>query len=84
LQAFSNGKFVSIAQSAPDDPVAQDRIIQRAESLLGTQYDLIGFNCETFANLAQTGNGYSGQVLFLGILGVGDAVLLARALQKRS
>lgn len=58
---------------------AREQIIPRINQLLGTQYDLVNFNCEHFAEFIQTGKASSKQVgnailsvalgaLFLGLL----------------
>lgn len=52
---------------------ARQNIIPRINSLIGTQYDLINFNCEHFSELIQKGKAESKQVqnaFATGILGL--------------
>jgi len=51
---------------------ARNQIIAKINSLLGTQYDLVNFNCEHFAELIQNGSVKSKQVgnVFLGLLAI--------------
>lgn len=82
LSEFANGAPVYRRIAAPDDYFQQQAIVERAMSLIGKKYDLIKFNCEHFATLAQTGRAASPQLAglaLLGILGVFLAVSLRRA-----
>lgn len=72
---FANGD-VFIEQRAPAG--REDIVIWHARRLLGTQYDLLAFNCEHFANLVVTGKKESPQlqraVAWTGLLGLAAAV----------
>lgn len=68
--AFSNGQDVYVEREAPDDPAIQEAIVQRASKLVGSQYNLLFFNCEDFANYVQTGVPYSKQVIGLCLIGL--------------
>lgn len=70
FEEFSNSKPVFLEQASPNDQRAQEAIAQRALSLLGQEYDLVWFNCEDFANYAQTGTAYSTQVFGWGLAAV--------------
>ena len=56
----------------------RERVVPRIDGLVGTQYDLINFNCEHFANLIQNGAAVSKQVAVaaLGVIAIGIGVLL--------
>jgi hypothetical protein len=82
FEEFSNGKPVFLEQASPGDPRAQEEIAQRALSLLGRQYDLIWFNCEDFANYAQTGTPYSKQVLGWGLAALVGLLLIRPTFQS--
>ncbi|HEX9223255.1 MAG TPA: lecithin retinol acyltransferase family protein [Candidatus Acidoferrales bacterium] len=73
LSAFAAGFQVSVAQRAARTWWEQQRIVARARSLLGQKFDLINFNCEHFANYAETGVAHSPQLRFA----VGAATLFA-------
>lgn len=52
--------------------------VNRAVSLIGTQYDLVNFNCEHYANAVQYNKPFSNQVgngilatLLLAVIGIG-------------
>lgn len=57
---FSGGKQVTVEDRAA--PGYEDVVAQRALALVGTKYDLLGFNCEHLVNLAQTGEHKSQQL----------------------
>ncbi len=63
--------------------LAQQQIIPRINALLGTQYDLIKFNCEHFAEYIQTGKAQSKQVNFVfGCLAVAAAAVALSEISK--
>jgi len=62
LRDFSGGQPVIIEARVVNGRSAQETVAQRALSLLGTEYDLISFNCEHLANYAQLGIGFSPQL----------------------
>ncbi len=74
LAAFLNGNQ-PVLRRVTDDPAAQEAIVRRALAMEGWSYDPVFFNCEDFANYAQIGVAYSGQV-FGWLLGA-IAVLMA-------
>src|SRR5437763_2015594 len=61
LGAFSAGRPIFIEQRARNWLHAEE-IVQRARSLVGTNYDLISFNCEQAANYAVNGRPFSLQL----------------------
>jgi len=61
LQAFSAGQPIFIEQRAGNWRHAEE-IVLRARSLIGTNYDLISFNCEQAANYAVHGRPFSLQL----------------------
>jgi len=73
LSTFAAGFPVSLAQRAASTWWEQQQIVARARSLLGQKFDLINFNCEHFANYAQTGVAHSPQLGFV----AGATALLA-------
>ncbi len=62
LAKFSDGCPVFIHQKAEGDRFQRQQIAKRALDLIGTQYDLINFNCEHLANFAQKGKAESPQL----------------------
>lgn len=60
LARFSGGKEVQIERRAV--PGYEDVVAQRALALVGTKYDLLGFNCEHMVNIAQSGEHKSEQL----------------------
>jgi len=73
LLTFSAGFPVTLVQRVASTWREQQQIVARARALLGQKFDLIGFNCEHFANYAQTGKAHSTQLRFA----VGTTALLA-------
>jgi hypothetical protein len=57
---FSGGQPVYLVKRPAAELV--DALVEAALSLEGTQYDLLNFNCETFANLVHEGTPTSPQV----------------------
>ena len=53
-QEFSGGAHITVMRHAA--PGTQEFVVQRALRMLGTKYDLVNWNCEHFANYAQTGH----------------------------
>lgn len=71
LEAFAAGLPVTVRNPAPVAWYAQQQIAQRARSLLGKKYDLLNFNCDHFANYAQTGIAFSPQLRSAaGVIGI--------------
>ena len=78
---FAMGATVALDSRTPGGWWAQQRVAQRALALIGQRYDLVNFNCEHAATLAQTGQAVSRQVegfalavlLVLGVLVLSDA-----------
>ncbi|MDE2102160.1 MAG: lecithin retinol acyltransferase family protein [Patescibacteria group bacterium] len=64
LAEFSSGRQVFIHQKAVGDGKERQQIAQRARQLVGKKYDLLTFNCEHAANLAQRGKAESPQITF--------------------
>lgn len=64
LTTFAAGFQVQFVQRAATTWWEQEQIVARARSLLGKKFDLINFNCEHFANYAQTGKAHSPQLWF--------------------
>ena len=60
---FSGGTPIFIHQKATGNYYQREIIARRALALLGKKYDLLTFNCEHAANLAQRGTAESPQVL---------------------
>lgn len=60
LARFCGGKQVFIEGRAAAG--YENVVVQRALSLVGSKYDLLGFNCEHLVNLAQTGEHKSQQL----------------------
>ena len=69
LAQFSDGCDVFIHQKATGDHFQRQLIAQRAMQLIGTKYDLLTFNCEHAANLAQQGSAKSPQIAEAAVLG---------------
>ncbi|MCL4748579.1 MAG: lecithin retinol acyltransferase family protein [Myxococcales bacterium] len=76
LARFSGGKQVFIEGRAA--PGYENVVAQRALALVGTKYDLLGFNCEHLVNLAQTGEHKSQQLR--NAVGVAAVAAIAAAL----
>jgi hypothetical protein len=57
---FSDGAPITVVSHAA--PRTETVVVERALSLLGTRYNISTWNCEHFANFAQTGNAYSEQL----------------------
>jgi hypothetical protein len=72
--AFANGA-VQIETRAGDDG---DAIVARARSFIGTDYDLVAFNCEHFANTVSLGEKKSPQLRNAFGLGILVALLWSR------
>ncbi len=68
LWLFAGGGMVEIVDRAPFE--AQPTVRDRALSLIGTQYDLVNFNCEHAANYILTGFATSPTVRDMVMLGV--------------
>jgi len=64
LSTFAAGFPVSLVQRVASTWGEQQQIVARAHSLLGQKFDLLDFNCEHFANYAQTGVAHSPQLRF--------------------
>ena len=62
LAGFSGGSEIFIHQKATGDYRQRQDVAKRAMQLLGTKYDLLTFNCEHAANLAQRGKAESPQL----------------------
>jgi hypothetical protein len=85
LGEFAAGRAVELESRVPGGWWAQQRAARRALSLVGLKYDLLNFNCEHAATLAQTGEARSSQLRAAGtgllvILGI---AALARAGEAR-
>jgi hypothetical protein len=75
---FSDGCAVFIHRKAIGDHFQRQQIVQRALQLIGTKYDLLKFNCEHAANLAQNGRADSPQLrgfAMLALLLIGGVAL---------
>ena len=59
---FSKGRDVYVHRKATGGYFERQIILHRALSLVGKKYDLLTFNCEHAANLAQVGKAESPQV----------------------
>jgi hypothetical protein len=70
-----DGNFLKRIEKFSGTEYARTQIIPRINQLLGTQYDLINFNCEHFAELIQTGTAKSKQVSNT-VAGIGLGVLI--------
>jgi len=68
---FSQGKPLRI-ESVPA-PGTEGAIVSRALAMQGQRYDLVCFNCETYANFVTEGRAYSGQVR---VVAVGAGIVL--------
>ncbi|MGZ3237508.1 MAG: lecithin retinol acyltransferase family protein [Burkholderiaceae bacterium] len=68
LAEFSGGKDVSFETRVARNFYEQELIAKRALSLIGQQFDLFTFNCEHFANWAQTGKVESPQLQRLSVV----------------
>lgn len=73
LENFAAGHDVFVEREPV--PGTEAEIVQRARALCGRKYDLVDFNCETFANLVTEGRGYSRQVATALGVGIGLALL---------
>jgi hypothetical protein len=65
---FADNSQVFIHQKAVGDFLERQTIVQRALSLLGTKYDLLKFNCEHAATMAQSGVARSPQIAGYAVL----------------
>jgi len=75
---FSAGQHVEVVQGDENGPGWL--VLQRAQSALGlARYDLLSFNCETFARWAATGKPSSKQVAVALTLGCFAVLLVAIA-----
>lgn len=84
LAEFSAGAEVFIHQKATGNYFERQAIATRALALLGQKYDLLQFNCEHAANLAQRGVAESPQIVGLAVVSLiacGIAVLSAKKAQ---
>lgn len=81
---FLNGNALTRVEYFNGTEEQRNRIIPFINSILGTNYDLVTYNCEHFANQIQKGQPHSNQVsnavglgifglLFLGIVGIAAA-----------
>ena len=75
IQRAGAGKI--LIQKFEGSELEREGIVPRINALLGTQYNLINFNCEHFANLVQNGVASSAQVAvtIVGALIVGIGLL---------
>jgi hypothetical protein len=65
-EVFCDGQIPEVTRPAPDDPIAQREIVNRALSAVEKQgYSTLFYNCEDFVNWAHDGVPYSKQVLGL-------------------
>lgn len=62
LETFAAGFPATVRIPAPAGWYSQQHIARRARSLVGKKYDLLSFNCDHFANYAQTGVAFSPQL----------------------
>lgn len=69
LEEFSGNSPIFLHQQATVQHHERELIAQRALALLGTQYDLINFNCEHAANFAQRGVAVSPQIAGAAVIG---------------
>ena len=75
LAEFSAGGAVMLQKRVTTDYFQQQAIAQRALSLIGSQFNVIHFNCEHAANWAQSGRVESEQlqgavIVLLAVLGL--------------
>jgi hypothetical protein len=77
LEEFSAGKNIFMHQKATVPHHERQTIVNRALSLLNTQYDLINFNCEHAAYYAQNGEAKSPQIAGAAVLGLAAVSLFA-------
>jgi hypothetical protein len=61
-KGFAGNRPVYVEQRA--EPSQAPEVVARAYSLVGSNYDLLSFNCEHVANLAANGSASSPQVQF--------------------
>ena len=61
MSEFSQARHVEV-EYRPCDSRHAELIVQRAESLIGSNFDLLFFNCEQAANLAAFGRPFSLQI----------------------
>lgn len=76
LSEFAAGQRVEVVWRARSRPEGR-MIRERALSLIGRRYDLMNFNCEHFANYAQTGVPSSPMLIGLATLSILGVVLWA-------
>lgn len=81
LAEFADGRPVEVVGPAPRTWWHGEQIAERALSLLGRRYELLGFNCEHATNFAVAGNAVSPTVTVAATVA---AVLGAWALATRS
>jgi hypothetical protein len=80
LEAFADGRPVELAERVARNRWEAAHIVERAFSLLGKNYDLLGFNCEHAANLALHGEAVS--LAVRGLFAVGAIVALVAAARR--
>jgi len=84
MSEFAEGKDVYLHKEAQGDARERECIAQRALGLIGEKFDLLNFNCEHAANLAQTSERRSEQVeTAIAISGIAVLGLVAAALLGR-
>jgi hypothetical protein len=79
---FAQGSPIQIWKKASGNIFEREAIANRALALLGRRFDLLMFNCEHAANLAQSGRAESPQLVGAAFLGL--ALLGLFALSRRS
>ena len=79
---FAQGSRIQIWKKASGNGLEREAIANRALALLGRRFDLITFNCEHAANLAQNGRAESPQLVGAAFLALALVGLLA--LSRRS
>jgi len=80
LEAFADGRSVEIAERTARNDSEAARIVERALTLVGRKYDLVGFNCEHAANFALHGQAVSLAMQGAVMLG---AILVLAAVARR-
>jgi len=80
LAEFADGTQVYMHQKASGNIFDREAIARRAIALVGTKYDLLSFNCEHAASLAQRGKAESPQVAgyALALLALGGLALMTK------
>ncbi len=64
LDEFADGANIYLRQKADGDYRQREKIARRALNLIGKKYNLLKFNCEHAANLAQREIAESPQIVF--------------------